>query len=82
MKIRKANVHSGQELITNVYIYENKQQEYSMIAIPQLEWSTIISYEEDRAVLKDRLYNSILKKAQKSPAEELMNKIVHWVGEM
>ncbi|MBM7605430.1 hypothetical protein JOC75_003453 [Metabacillus crassostreae] len=82
MKIRKANVHSENELITNVYIYENKQQEYSLIAIPQLEWSTIIAYEEDRSVLKDRLSNSLLKRVTKSPAEELMNKIVHWVGEM
>ncbi|TXC91235.1 hypothetical protein FS935_10080 [Metabacillus litoralis] len=82
MKIRKANVHSDNELITNVYIYENKQQEYSMIAIPQLEWSTLIPYEEDRRVLKDRLCNSLLKKIEKSPAVELMNKIVQWVGEM
>ncbi|WP_226669469.1 YueH family protein [Metabacillus litoralis] len=82
MKIRKANVHNENELITNVYIYENKQQEYSLIAIPEIEWSTIIPYEEERVVLKERLSDTLSKRVQQSAAEELTNKIAHWVGEM
>lgn len=82
MKIRKANVHYGDELITNVYIYENKKQEYSMAAIPQLEWSTIIQYEEDRESLKVRLTESLTIRYESQLANELANKIVHWVAEM
>lgn len=82
MKIRKANVHNGNKLITNVYIYENKKQELSMIAIPEVEWSTIIQYEEDREVLNKRLLNSLSTKVGDQTASELANKLVQWVGEM
>lgn len=82
MKIRKANVHNGNDLITNVYIYENKKQEFSMIAIPELEWSTTVEYVEDREELKTRLIDSLTKRVAAETADELVNKIIHWVGEM
>ncbi|MBO1510825.1 YueH family protein [Metabacillus bambusae] len=82
MKIRKANVHNGNNLITNVYIYENKKLEFSMIAIPEVEWSTTVQYEEERDVLKARLLDSLSKRVAHETAEELANKMIHWVGEM
>ncbi|MGM0875510.1 MAG: YueH family protein [Bacillota bacterium] len=82
MKIRKANVHNGNDLITNVYIYENKKQEFSMIAIPELEWSTIVQYEEEREALKTRLVDSLSNKVTSNTAGVLANKMIHWVGEM
>ena len=82
MKIRKANVYNGNDLITNVYIYENKKQEYSMIAIPELEWSTTVQYEEDREILKSRLIQSLSKRASANTSDELAGKMIHWVGEM
>ena len=82
MKIRKANVHNGNNLITNVYIYENKKLEFSMIAIPEIEWSTTVQYEEERDVLKARLLNSLSKRVEHETAEELADKMIHWVGEM
>ena len=69
MKIRKANVYNGNALITNVYIYENKKQEYSMIAIPELEWSTTVQYEEDREMLKSRLIQSLSKRVSADTTE-------------
>jgi YueH-like protein len=82
LKIRKANVNHGHELITNVYIYENKKQEFSMIAIPELEWSTTVQYEEDREILKTRLGASLSQRVATETADELVNKMIHWVGEM
>jgi hypothetical protein len=82
MKIRKANVQNGNDLITNVYIYENKKQEFSMVAIPELEWSTMIQYEEERELLKARLVDSLSKRVVEDLSAELANKIIHWVGEM
>lgn len=82
MKIRKANVHNGNNLITNVYIYENKKQEISMIAIPEIEWSTTVPYEEEREILKVRLLDSLSKRVTLDTADALTNKMIHWVGEM
>ncbi|OAS87122.1 MULTISPECIES: YueH family protein [Metabacillus] len=82
MKIRKANVHNGKNLITNVYIYENKKLEFSMIAIPEVEWSTTVQYVEERDVLKARLLDSLSKRVENETAEELADKMIHWVGEM
>lgn len=82
LKIRKAHVHNGNELITNVYIYENKKQEFSLIAIPEIEWSTTVQYEEERGMLKSRLIDSLSQRVLVETAEELANKMIHWVGEM
>ncbi|MGM7722571.1 YueH family protein [Metabacillus sp. Hm71] len=82
MKIRKANVHNGNAFIENVYIYENKKQEFTMIAIPEIEWSTTVQYEEEREELKARLIASLSKNAAENTAEELAAKLIHWVGEM
>ncbi|MDQ0229766.1 YueH family protein [Metabacillus malikii] len=82
MKIRKANVQSGNDLITNVYIYENKKQEFSLIAIPDIEWSTIVAYEEEREEVRNRLTASLIKTVEPDVAEELVAKLIFWVGEM
>ncbi|KKI89979.1 hypothetical protein WQ54_22855 [Bacillus sp. SA1-12] len=82
MKIRKANVHNGKVFIENVYIYENKKQEFSLIAIPEIEWSTSVQYEEEREELKARLFESLSKNVAEETAEELAAKLIHWVGEM
>ncbi|APH03852.1 YueH family protein [Bacillus weihaiensis] len=82
MKIRKANVHNQDQLITNVYIYENKQQEFSMVAIPEIEWSVTIPYVEERVELELRLKSSLVQRIDPLAAEELSSKIVQWTGEM
>lgn len=82
MKIRKANINLQDRMISNVYIYENKKEEYSIIAIPELEWSTKITYEEERRDLKERLINSFQALIEEEATEQLSEKIVQWVAEM
>ena len=82
MKIRKANVKNDNITITNVYIYENKKEEYSLIAIPEIEWSTTISYEEKRDELYSRLITSLAKNTEQETADELARKVQQWVSEM
>ncbi len=82
MKIRKANVRNENVVITNVYIYENKKEEFSMIAIPEIEWSTTIAYEEKREELHGRLVSSLTNRVEKETADELAWKIGQWVSEM
>ncbi len=82
MKIRKANVKNEHYEITNVYIYENRKEEYSLIAIPEIEWSTTISYEEKRDELYHRLLTSLTKNVEQETADELSRKVQQWVSEM
>lgn len=82
MKIRKANVRHEEVLIENVYVYEDKKQQQTLIAVPQLEWSVMMSYEEDIQSFKQRVQSSLEKKVTAEAAEELTNKINYWVREM
>lgn len=82
MKIRKANVMNGETLITDVFLHENKKQFHTLVAVPELEWSMLISFEEEKQVLADKLKSSLAKNAQSDAAEELSLKIVQWVTEM
>lgn len=81
MKIRKANI-VDERTTTNVYIYENKNEEYIVIAIPDLEWSFLICYEEETDTLKERLFSSLTKVLTKEHVEPLVNKLLYWVREM
>ncbi|MGM0861164.1 MAG: YueH family protein [Bacillota bacterium] len=82
MKIRKANITAQIGMIGDVYLHENKKEFHTLVAVPQLEWSTIISYEEEKASLSERLEASLLRLTEEEPALELTKKIIHWVTEM
>lgn len=82
MKIRKANIENDGKLITNVYLYENKKEEYTMVAIPDIEWSTVIPYVEDRTKRSMRLAKSLEKYVEPQVAIQLTSKIMQWVYEM
>ncbi|MDQ0242821.1 hypothetical protein J2S09_000357 [Bacillus fengqiuensis] len=82
MKIRKANVRHEEVLIENVYVYEDKKQQQTLIAVPQLEWSVIMSYEEDIQSFKQRIQSSLEQKVSAEVAEQLTEKINYWVREM
>lgn len=73
---------NGETLITDVFLHENKKQFHTLVAVPELEWSMLISYEEEKQVLADKLKSSLLKNMQSDAAEELSLKIVQWVTEM
>ncbi|MFC4323485.1 YueH family protein [Litchfieldia salsa] len=79
MKIRKAMINETTE---SVFIYENKKEEYTLVAIPSIQWSTIIQYEEETAVIRDRVHRSLVKVLDEDTASLTTNKITHWVREM
>jgi YueH-like protein len=81
MKIRKA-VLFDERTPTNVYIYENKKEEYIVVAIPDLEWSLLVRYDEETETLKERLASSLTKAVPQEHMETLVNKLLYWVHEM
>lgn len=81
MKIRKA-VLFDERTPTNVYIYENKKEEYIVVAIPDLEWSFLVRYEEETETLKERLTLSLTKAVPQEHVETLVTKLLYWVREM
>jgi YueH-like protein len=81
VKIRKANILNERET-TNVYIYENKKEEHIVVAIPHMEWSFLIRYEEETELLRSKLLSSLSKKVEGAQAEPLVDKLLYWVREM
>lgn len=81
MKIRKANV-LDERTTTNVYIYENKKEEYIVVAIPDIEWSFFVRYEEETEPLQKKLFSSLVKMVSKEQAERLVDKLLYWIHEM
>jgi hypothetical protein len=81
VKIRKANILNERET-ANVYIYENKKEEHIVVAIPHMEWSFLIRYEEETELLRSKLLSSLSKKVEGAQAELLVDKLLYWVREM
>ncbi|MGM7684155.1 YueH family protein [Cytobacillus sp. Hm23] len=79
MKIRKAIINNQQE---KIYLYENKKEEYSIIAIPIIEWSFKVDYELDAETLKSILNSSLKSHTNADTSQDLTNKISQWVREM
>jgi YueH-like protein len=81
MKIRKAII-SDEQTPAKVYIYENKKEEYMVVAIPDLEWSFFLRYEEEPETLRERLTSSLKRVVAQEQLEMLVNKLLYWVHEM
>ncbi|MGV3464547.1 MAG: YueH family protein [Heyndrickxia sp.] len=80
MKIRKTTILEKQE---DLYIYENKKDEYFVVAVPVLEWSTYFTYDDDKEELLRRLSKSLQEKVGRdTSATELATKIYGWTREM
>lgn len=77
MKIRKS-LAGGKE--RKVFIYENKKEEYFMVAIPEIEWAVDFTYETEN--LKEVLLKSITSAVSKEEAAELAARIYNWTREM
>ncbi|EIJ81734.1 hypothetical protein PB1_02305 [Bacillus methanolicus PB1] len=78
MKIRKTIVYQKD---TKVFVYENRKEEYIVVAIPEIEWSCLISYSETREEIVKRLKESLSKTLHEN-AEELVERIYAWTREM
>lgn len=80
MKIRKTTILDKQE---DLYIYENKKDDYFVIAVPVLEWSTYFTYDENKEELLERISKSLQGKVGgEAAATELAIKIYGWTREM
>lgn len=77
MKIRK-NFLEGLE--QKVFIYENKKDEFILIAIPDIRWSYSFTYGEDN--IQPKLQESLQGRVSKETAETLSFRIVQWTSEM
>ncbi|MFP3421088.1 YueH family protein [Bacillus sp. SIMBA_154] len=82
MKIRKAHITRGQLKTYNVYLHENKKEYKTLVAVPDIEWSISIAYEDEKAQLEQSLEQSLMERVETDEARELALKIVHWVTEM
>ncbi|MEI4791354.1 YueH family protein [Bacillus sp. FJAT-53060] len=82
MKIRKAHITSSQQKTYNVYLHENKKEYKTLVAVPDIEWSISIAYEDEKRQLEQSLEHSLMERVETDEASELAQKIVHWVTEM
>jgi YueH-like protein len=78
MKIRKTTVEGNQ---ANVYIYENKKEEYTVVAVPSIHWSILIPYVEGREEIMKKIKETISIK-DVEVLDDLAEKIYFWVREM
>ncbi|MEI5905904.1 YueH family protein [Bacillus spongiae] len=81
MKVRKSLI---QEIETKVFLYENKKEEYILVAVPSLEWSFSFTYEKFGERLIDEMTLSLQKvtKLTEEECEVLALKIDQWTKEM
>jgi hypothetical protein len=63
-----------------VYIHENKKEELILIAIPDIEWSYLFTYEDDD-IQKD-LIQSLKRAVSDEKAELISSRILQWTREM
>jgi hypothetical protein len=78
MKIRKS-LAGGKE--RKVFIYENKKEEYFMVAVPDIGWSVDFTYETED--LKEMLEKSLSSSVDsKEAAGEMASRIYNWTREM
>ncbi|MCY8234032.1 YueH family protein [Priestia filamentosa] len=82
MKIRMANIEYEGRKVGQVYLHENKKEETTLIAIPDLEWSTVVSYEEEIEEMKMRVFTSLKERTNEEVGREMTAKINYWVREM
>jgi hypothetical protein len=79
MKIRKT-ILSDAEL--NIFIYENKKDEYFVVAVPTLEWSTKFTYDDFGEELLNQIIHSLSSKLDEQEAITLGHRINQWTREM
>lgn len=77
MKIRK-NFFDGKE--QKVFIYENKKEEYILVAIPEINWSISFTYSEGQ--VEEKIYETLLKNVDEESAFGLSKKLHQWTREM
>jgi len=77
LKIRKIFLEGMEQ---KVYIYENKKDEFILIAVPDIQWSYSFTYDEDN--IQTKLLESLQGRVSKETAGTLSSRIVQWTSEM
>lgn len=80
MKIRKTSIQQDSTQ-QHVYIYENKKEQYMIVAIPYLEWSIHVTYD-DLVDIESRLQQSLEKVLANEHVLPLAAKLAQWMREM
>ncbi|EHL74910.1 YueH family protein [Bacillus smithii] len=79
MKIRKTEINGNE---TNIFIYENKKEDYFVVSIPEIEWSIFFTYEEEKEPLLRKMSDSLSKALSKNESDEVAKRIYQWTREM
>ncbi|AKP46624.1 MULTISPECIES: YueH family protein [Bacillus] len=79
MKIRKTEINGNE---TNIFIYENKKEDYFVVSIPEIEWSIFFTYEEEKEPLLRKMSDSLSKALSENESDEVAKRIYQWTREM
>ncbi|MED1489409.1 YueH family protein [Bacillus smithii] len=79
MKIRKTEINGNE---TNIFIYENKKEDYFVVSIPKIEWSIFFTYEEEKEPLLRKMSDSLSKALSENESDEVAKRIYQWTREM
>ncbi|WP_335869865.1 YueH family protein [Bacillus sp. 2205SS5-2] len=81
MKVRKTLVNENE---TKIFLYENKKEEYILVAIPAFHWSFSFTYEKFGKTLIVEMTTSLLKCTglSEGKCEALALRLDQWTKEM
>ncbi|MBE3568848.1 MAG: YueH family protein [Bacillales bacterium] len=79
MKIRKTEINGNK---ANIFIYENKKEDYFVVSIPEIEWSIFFTYEEEKEPLLKKMNDSLSKALSENESDEVAKRIYQWTREM
>ncbi|MED0660227.1 YueH family protein [Bacillus smithii] len=79
MKIRKTEINGNE---TNIFIYENKKEDYFVVSIPEIEWSIFFTCEEEKEPLLRKMSDSLSKALSENESDEVAKRIYQWTREM
>jgi hypothetical protein len=78
MKQFQAKLYNVDQL-SDIFIHEDSMNTFALVSIPELAWSHLIEYGEDSVVLKRKVVESLSVPMFRDKAEELAEKIYHWL---
>ncbi|MGV3043407.1 YueH family protein [Staphylococcus rostri] len=78
MKIRESH---SENYSAKVFIYENKKEDYFVVAVPDLNWSILIDDEWFGEALTEHLMMHLFSVLDEEESEILALRITQWVQE-
>ncbi|UXR70136.1 MULTISPECIES: YueH family protein [unclassified Staphylococcus] len=78
MKIRESH---SENYSAKVFIYENKKEDYFVVAVPDLNWSMMIDDQLFGEALTEHIVMHLFNVLDEQEAEVLALRITQWVQE-